>query len=153
MKILETPAVLALLCGLLTSAASAPASMAAEENPEAQAGRQFLAESCDTNVDSYISAEEARTCAEQHYGAAGGGQATMTREQFGTVFPGADNAPELFKQVDEDGDGQITLAEWVKWHEQGFTAATKASEGRMPAADYESMDWDKGAYVRPSQGG
>jgi hypothetical protein len=150
MKILETSAILALLCGL---AASAPASVAAEENPEAQAGRQFLPASCDTNVDSYISAEEARTCAEQHYGAAGGGQTTMTPEQFGKAFPGADNPPELFKQVDEDSDGKVTLAEWMKWHEQGFTAATKAGEGQMPAADYESMDWEKGAYVRPSQGG
>ena len=77
----------------------------------------------------------------------------MTREQFGKAFPGADNPPELFKQVDEDGDGKVTLAEWTKWHEQGFTAATGGSEGRMPAADYEAMDWDKGAYVRPSQGG
>jgi hypothetical protein len=152
MKILKT-AIPALLCGLVGSALGAPASVAAEENPEAQAGRQFLPASCDTDVDSYISAEEARTCAEQHYGAVGGGQTNMTREQFGTAFPGADNPPELFEQVDEDGDGQVTLAEWMKWHEQGFTAATKASEGRMPAADYEAMDWEKGAYVRPPQGG
>jgi hypothetical protein len=71
MKILETPAVLAMLCGLVISAA-------AQENPEAQAGRQFLSASCDTSADRYISAEEARACAEQHYGAAGGGQASMS---------------------------------------------------------------------------
>ena len=41
----------------------------------------------------------------------------------------------------------------MNWHEQGFTAATEASEGRMPTADYKAMDWGKGAYVRPSQGG
>jgi hypothetical protein len=153
MKILETPANLALLCGLVTSAAISPVSVAAQENPEAQAGRQFLSARCDTSADSYISAEEASTCAEQHYGAAGGGQATMTPEQFGEAFPGADNPAELFKQVDEDGDEKVTLIEWMRWHEQGFTAATEASEGRMPAADYETMDWEKGAYVRPSQGG
>jgi hypothetical protein len=40
MKILETSSVLALLCGLVISVASAPANVAAQENPEAQAGRQ-----------------------------------------------------------------------------------------------------------------
>jgi hypothetical protein len=54
--------------------------------------------------------------------------------------------------VDEDGLGKVTLAEWMTWHEQGFTATTETSEGRMPTADYEKMDWGKGAYVRPSQG-
>ena len=151
MKILETSATLALLFGL--TAASAPASIAAEENPEAQAGRQFLPANCDTNFDSYIGAEEARACAEQHYATAGGGQAAMTPEQFGTAFPGADDPPELFKQVDANGDGQVTLSEWMTWHEQGFSAATEASEGRMPAADYEAMDWEKGAYIPPPQGG
>jgi hypothetical protein len=152
MKILETSAALALLCGLAT-AASAPASMAAEESPEAQAGRQFLPESCDTDVDSYISAAEARTCAEQHYAAAGGGQASMTQEQFGTAFPGAENPSGLFQQVDADGDGEVTLSEWMTWHEQGFSAATQGSEGRMPATDYQGLAWEKGPWVRPPQGG
>ena len=155
MKILETSATLALLCGLVAaSAVSAPAGVAADENPEAQAGRQFLPASCDTNTDRYISAEEARSCAEQQYRAAGGDdQATMTPEHFVTTFPEADNPPELFEQVDEDGDGKVTLAEWTKWHEQGFAAATQSSEGRMPTADFEAMPWTKGAYVRPSSGG
>ena len=153
MKILGTPSILALLCGVVSSAANPPASLVAQENPEAQAGRQFLSASCDTSGDSYISAEEARACAEQHYGAAGGGQASMSQEQFGKAFPAAESPPELFKEVDEDGDGKVTLTEWMNWHEQGFTAATEASEGRMPAVDYENMDWEKGAYVRPSQGG
>ena len=77
----------------------------------------------------------------------------MTPEQFGTAFPDADDPPELFKQVDANGDGQVTLSEWMTWHEQGFSAATEASEGRMPAADYEAMDWEKGAYIPPPQGG
>jgi hypothetical protein len=42
----------------------------------------------------------------------------------------------------------ISRDEWMKWHEQGFTAATTVSEARMPAADYESMEWVK-AYARP----
>jgi hypothetical protein len=150
MKMLDTSVVLALLA---TATTIEPARVAADENPEAQAGRQFLAASCDANTDRYISAEEAQVCAEQHYGAARGGQAAITQEEFGTAFPRADNPTELFKDVDEDSDGKVTLAEWTKWHEQGFTAATEASEGRMPAADYEAMDWQKGPYVRPSTGG
>jgi len=153
MRTLKTSGKLAVFCGLVVAAASPPASVAAQENPEAQAGRQFLSANCDTSADSYISAEEARACAEQHYGTAGGGQRTMTPEQFGEAFPAADDPPELFREVDEDGDGKVTLAEWMTWHEQGFTAATETSEGRMPTADYEKMDWDKGAYVRPAQGG
>ena len=77
----------------------------------------------------------------------------MSADQFGKAFPGADSPSELFEQVDEDGDGKVTRAEWMNWHEQGFTAATEESEGQMPTADYEAMDWEKGAYVRPSQGG
>ena len=88
MKILETPVTLALLSGIGSLAAILPASMAAQENPEAQAGRQFLSESCDTSADNYISAEEARACAEQHYGATGGGEASMSADQFGKAFPG-----------------------------------------------------------------
>jgi hypothetical protein len=75
----------------------------------------------------------------------------MLADEFGKAFPGADNPSELFEQVDEDGDGKVTLSEWMNWHEQGFTAATEASGGQMPIADYEAMDWEKGAYVRPSQ--
>jgi hypothetical protein len=33
------------------------------------------------------------------------------------------------------------------WNEQGFTAATEASQGMMPTADYESMIQEQG-YVR-----
>jgi hypothetical protein len=42
----------------------------------------------------------------------------------------------------------ISHDEWMKWHEQGFTAVTTESEARMPAADDESMEWLK-AYARP----
>jgi hypothetical protein len=77
----------------------------------------------------------------------------MSQEQFGKVFPVADDPSELFKQVDEDGDRKVTLTEWMNWHEQGFTAATEASQGRMPAADYEAMDWDKGGLRLPVSGG
>jgi hypothetical protein len=82
-----------------------------------------LSASCDTSADSYISAEEARACAEQHYGAAGGGQATTTEEQFGKAFPAADDPQSSLSKVDEDGDGKVTLANWMTWHEQGFTGA------------------------------
>jgi hypothetical protein len=146
----KSAAPLAILSGLGIAAADAPLSTAAEKNPEAEAGRQFLAASCDADSDSYISAEEARTCAEQHFGGAGGGQEAMREEQFGAAFPGAGNTRELFGQVDEDGDGQVSRAEWMNWQEQGFSAATEASEGRMPAAEYETMEWVEEAYVRPT---
>ena len=48
----------------------------------------------------------------------------------------------------------ISRDEWMKWHEQGFTAATTVSEARMPAADDESMEWVKAyAWLRPEKAG
>jgi EF hand domain-containing protein len=126
MKILMTSAAVALLSGLGVGVASAVVPMA-----------------CDTDGDSFISAEEARTCTEQRFEEVGAEEEGLTQQQFGEAFPEAD-----FTQVDQDGDGKISRDEWMKWHEQGFTAATEASEGRMPAVDYESMEWVKGTYVR-----
>ena len=51
--------------------------------------------------------------------------------------------------MDQDGDGKITLEEWRNWHQQGFTAATEASGGMMPVADYENMMTQQ-QYVRPT---
>ena len=60
---------------------------------------------------------------------------------------GGEKGP-VFAEVDENGDGKVTREEWTSWNEQGFTAATEASPGMMPTADYESMIQEQG-YVRP----
>ena len=130
MKILMTSAAVALLSGLGVGVASAVVPMA-----------------CDTDGDNFISAEEARTCTEQRFEEIGARQEGLTQEQFGEAFPEAENLTEIFAQADQDGDGKISRDEWMRWHEQGFTAATEASEGRMPAVDYESMGWVKGTSV------
>src|SRR5687768_17024685 len=114
------------------------------------AARAVVPMACDADGDSYISEQEAGTCTEQRFEEVSAGQQNLTQEQFGKAFPTAENPDQLFAEADQDGDGKVSKVEWMNWHGKGFTAATKASEGRMPASDYEALDWDKGAYVRPS---
>ncbi len=101
---------------------------------------------CDTDGDSYISANEAKTCTEQRFEEISAGQENLTQEQFGSAFPEAENPEQLFAETDQNGDGKVSHEEWMNWHQQGFAAATEASQGMMPTADYERM---VEGYVRP----
>jgi hypothetical protein len=102
---------------------------------------------CDTDGDRYISEQEARTCTEQRFEEISAGQEDLTKEHYGKAFPEAGDPEQLFTEADQDGDGKVTREEWMNWHEEGFTDATKASQGMMPTAEYESMVQ---GYVRPS---
>jgi hypothetical protein len=136
MQTLNTVVAVALLSGAGISAVNAVVPMA-----------------CDTDGDSYIDATEASTCTEQRFEEISAGQQNITPERFSKAFPEAENPEQLFGEADQDGDGKISLAEWRNWHEQGFTAATEASQGRMPTADYESMlqRFHPTAVVKPDQ--
>jgi EF hand len=153
MKIREISTALLLISGLTVALTMEAGPVGAQEsqattNPEAAAGREFYkATGCDADSDGYIDAKEATQCGEQAYGELSGGETSLTQEQFVQTFAGAENPEGLFGQVDKDGDGQISQDEWTSWHEQGFAAATEASEGRMPAPEFETGDW---AYVRPT---
>ena len=76
----------------------------------------------------------------QRFDSAAGGGETITTERFGAAFPEPEDAQELFAQTDQDGNGTISRDEWMKWQEEGFTAATTESKARMPAAGDESME-------------
>jgi EF hand len=150
MKIRETsaPLVMASVLAVALTGGGQPSSAQGTKtttNPEAAAGKEFYkAAGCDADRDGYIDAEEAAQCGEQAYGELSGGETSLTQEQFRQTFAGAENPEGLF---DEDGDGQISPDEWTSWHEQGFAAATEASEGRMSAPEFETGD---SAYVRPT---
>jgi Ca2+-binding EF-hand superfamily protein len=109
--------------------------------------RAVVPMACDIDSDSHISAEEARTCTEQRFEEVSAGQQNLTEEQFRKALPEAENPEQLFAEADQDGDGKVSHEEWMNWHQQGFTAATEASQGMMPTADYERMVQ---GYVRPS---
>ncbi len=108
-------------------------------NPEAAAAEEIAAD-----ADQYVTAEEAAAYDEQRFGAITGGQEYMTREQFDAELTGLGSkaVAATFEQVDEDGDGQISRAEWLLWRQQRFTEATAGTEGRMGAEEYQT--WERG---------
>jgi hypothetical protein len=132
MRTLNTVVAVALLSGAGVAPASAAVPMA-----------------CDTDGDGQVNQTEASTCTEQRFEEVSAGQQNLTQEQFSKAFPEAENPKHLFTEADQDGDGKITLEEWRNWHQQGFTAATEASGGMMPVADYENMITHQ-QYVRPT---
>jgi hypothetical protein len=103
---------------------------------------------CDLDKNSYISGSEAKSCTEQRFEQISNGQKGFGPEEFGKALPGAQNSGDLFKQVDQNHDGQISRTEWTEWREQDFTTATAKSGSQMPAADYQK--WTEGAYTRPT---
>ena len=64
------------------------------------------------------------------------------------MLPEIQNRGELFKQLDQDKNGQVSRQEWANWHEQAFATATAKSGSQMPAADYQK--WSEEAYTRPT---
>lgn len=152
MKALKSSTALALALGLGVSMGGMQA-YAAGDKTEAGAttaagtgtatGAQAQA-GADVDQDEFVTADEARTAAEQQFQEFGGGQEYMTEEQFGTAFPEAGDAQGMFAQIDEDGDGQISREEWMNWREQGFAEATQGTEGQMPAQDWETWQRSPG---------
>jgi Ca2+-binding EF-hand superfamily protein len=132
MRTLNTVVAVALLSGAGVTIASAAVAM-----------------TCDTDSDGYMSQTEASTCTDQRFEEISAGQQNLTQEQFSKALPEAENPEQVFTEVDQDGDGKISLEEWRNWHQQGFTAATEASGGMMPVADYENMITQQ-QYVRPT---
>jgi hypothetical protein len=103
---------------------------------------------CDANADALIDTGESRMCTERDFDELAAGKDVLTEE--GLSATGQGEAGRTFSEVDENADGEISREEWAKWHEQRFTAATGTGESGMPVADYESMEWIKEGYVRPT---
>ena len=131
MRIMTISAAVALLSALGATTGAAVAPMA-----------------CDLDNNSYIDASEAKKCTEQRFEQVTNGQKGFGEEQFGQAFPQVQNRGALFKQLDQDKDGQISRQEWADWHGQAFATATAKSGSQMPAADYQK--WSDEAYTRPT---
>ena len=106
---------------------------------------------CDLDKDNYINGSEARRCTEQRFEQISSGQKGFGPEQLGKALPDVQNPGALFKEIDQDGDGQISRQEWSEWQEQSFSTATAKSGSLMPAANYQK--WVEGAYTRPTTTG
>jgi hypothetical protein len=110
------------------------------------AAAQQLQYACDANDDGFVDAKESSLCMDQRFDEIA--QAEVLTEEILSAKAGGEKGP-VFAEVDENGDGKVSREEWMSWNEKGFTAATEASQGMMPTADYESMIQQQG-YVRPS---
>jgi EF hand len=110
----------------------------------AVAAAQQLQYACDANDDGFVDAKESSLCMDQRFDEIAQ-EEVLTEEILSKA--GGEKGP-VFAEVDENGDGKVSREEWMSWNEKGFTAATEASQGMMPTADYESMIQQQG-YVRP----
>jgi len=115
----------------------------------ATTGNAIAPLSCDLDKDGYIGGNEAKGCTEQRFEQISAGQQSFGPEQFSKALPNVQNANDLFKQADQNGDGQISREEWSTWEEQGFAAATAKSGSMMPVADYQDMKWIE-PWARPA---
>jgi hypothetical protein len=111
----------------------------------AVAAAQQLQYACDANDDGFVDAKESSSCMDQRFDEIA--QEEVLTEEILSAKAGGEKGP-VFAEVDENGDGKVSREEWTSWNDKGFTAATEASPGMMPTADYESMIQQQG-YVRP----
>lgn len=130
MKTTNTSTALALIFGLGLGVASLPAG----------ATQHML--DYDTDSDGIVDAEEASAYAEQEYDDITADE-DLTEERFGTMYQGTGDSAEAFAEIDEDGDGEISAEEWVRWREQGFAEAAQGSD-EMPTTEFE--EW-RGADI------
>jgi hypothetical protein len=111
------------------------------------AAAQQLQYACDENGDGLVDSSESRSCTERNFDEIAADEEVLTEERLSAIAHGGHSM--TFAEVDQNGDGEVSREEWTRWHEQRFTAATQASEGGMPAADYERMEWVQEGYARP----
>jgi hypothetical protein len=111
------------------------------------AAAQQLQFACDANDDGFVDAKESSLCTDREFDEIAAGEKVLTEEVLSAQASGKQGI--VFAEVDENGDGKISREEWSNWHQEGFKAATDASQGMMPAADYQSQMQEQG-YVRPS---
>lgn len=165
MKILKSSTALALVLGFGVAMAGLPAYAAGEQTDvtagtaaetgtttgtEAAAGAE--AQTGMEGDDEFVTSEQARSDAERQFDELGRGEEYLTQEHMGTAFPEAEGE-DLFAQIDEDGDGQISREEWINWREGGFAEATQGTEGRMSAQEYETWQRSPGVGLEGDEAG
>lgn len=106
----------------------------------------------DADRDGFVSSAESAAAADHIYdaidvdqdGAVTAKEYTAARVALGlTSLPGSE---ELIAQADQDGDGQLTLAEWIAGEGLAFREADANGDGKLSQAE-----WDASARLRRQQ--
>jgi hypothetical protein len=118
----NTATAVALLAGLGMLTGALPA-----------AAQQQGTTACDQDNNGYVSASEARSCAESDWSAIVGEEESMNRERFDERWSGADDVDQMWEEADANRDGRVTSEEWNAWQEQRFSAATEGDEQGLPS--------------------
>jgi hypothetical protein len=111
------------------------------------AAAQQVQFACDQNDDGSVDATESRLCTIVSSKIAPGETALTEEQLFAKMTAGT--ATATFGDIDQNGDGQISRAEWSDFSAQRFAGATEASGGKMPTEDYAKWR-EQGPYVRPA---
>jgi hypothetical protein len=103
------------------------------------------------NDDGSVDATESRLCTDREFDTIAPGETALTEEQlFAKMTTGKGGVAPTFAEIDQNGDGQVSRAEWGDFSAQRFADATKAGGGMMPKQDYDKWRGE-GLYVRPTQ--
>jgi hypothetical protein len=115
------------------------------------AAAQQIQFACDANDDGSVDAAESRLCTDREFDEIAPGETALTEEQlFAKMTTEKGSVAPTFAEIDENGDGQVSRAEWSDFSAGRFAEATKAGGGMMPEQDYD--EWrEQGLYVRPAQ--
>jgi hypothetical protein len=102
-------------------------------------------EGTDSDGDGFVSAAENAAAAASVFhaidsdgdGAMGPGELDAAREAMGLSLrpPSA----VLIARADQDGDGRLTLAEWIAQRNRDFDAADKDGDGKLSRAEWQGM--------------
>jgi hypothetical protein len=115
------------------------------------AAAQQIQFACDANDDGSVDVAESRLCTDREFDEIAPGETALTEEQlFAKMMTGKGAVAPTFAEIDQNGDGQVSRAEWSDFSAQRFADATKAGGGMMPVQDYDKWR-EQGPYVRPAQ--
>lgn len=107
--------------------------------PDGSLLAQQIQFACDENDDGFVDASESALCTDAEFDEIAKGEGVLTEEQ---LYANKGASP-TFSDIDENGDGEVSRAEWAGFSDRRFAGATEASDGRMPAEDYEGW-WQQG---------
>lgn len=132
-------------------AATMPTTVA--DPPATAALRTFAGR--DADHDGFVSSAENAAAADRIYdaidvdqdGAVTAQEYTAARVALGlTSLPGTE---ELIAQADQDGDGQLTLAEWIASEGLAFRDADRNADGKLSQAEWDASSRLKGQQPMP----
>jgi hypothetical protein len=100
------------------------------------AAAQQVQFACDHNKDGSVDASESRLCTDQEFDRIAPGETALTEEQLLAKMSTQQGVAPTFSEIDKNGDGTISRAEWGDYSDQLFAGATETSGGKMTSEDY-----------------